>query len=504
MSVLEDTRAAAEHRGAIVAALMLTIGLAALDSTIVATAIPQIVGELGGFSLFPWLFSIYLITQSVTVPIYGRLADVFGRKPVLFVGMAIFVAGSALCGVAWSMVALIAFRGLQGLGAGAIIPMTTTIVGDLYSVRERGKIQGWISSVWGVSAVVGPAIGGFFAEYWTWRGIFYLNLPLGIAAAFMLQRHLRENVVRRPHRIDVAGATLLTAGLALLVLALLEGGVSWAWLSAPSLALFAGAAVLLAVFVRVERRAAEPILPSWIFGRRILLAANLAGLAIGAILIGESSWVPTYGQGVVGVGAVLAGFAMATMSFGWPLASTAAARLYLRIDFRATALVGSVFSIAGTLLLALFVHDGSGLWRVALASFVVGVGLGFASTATVVAVQSVVGWERRGVVTGSNMFIRSLGSAIGVAVFGSIANTTLADRFHHPPPALAGKLPHAIDAASLSFSRAHESPEVVAYVREGLYAAVHRVFWALVAAAVLGLVAQLLLPRRAAALEFEE
>jgi MFS family permease len=223
------------------------------------------------------------------------------------------------------------------------------------------------------------------------------------------------------------------------------------------------------------------------------------------VLIGLSSYVPTYAQGVVGVGAVLAGFAMAAMSVGWPLASSQAARLYLRIDFRDTALVGSAFTIAGCLLFAVFVRENSQLGRVAMASFVTGVGLGFASISILVAVQSVVGWNRRGVVTGANMFTRSLGSAVGVAVFGSIANTTLAQRFRHPPASLAGRLPHSVDTATLAFSHSpHRDAAVVAYTRDALYAASHRIFWALVAAAVLGLVTQLLLPRRVHPLVFPD
>jgi MFS family permease len=262
--------------------------------------------------------------------------------------------------------------------------------------------------------------------------------------------------------------------------------------------------VLLVAFVLVERGAGEPILPPWIFARRVLVTANVAGLAIGAILIGQSSYVPAYGQGVLGYGPVLAGFAMASMTIGWPLAATAAPRAYLRLDYRPTALLGGVFTIAGCLLLALFVHESSGLWRVAVSSFVLGIGMGFASVSTVVAVQSVVGWNRRGVVTGSNMFIRTLGSAVGIAVFGSIANTTLADRFRHPPAALAGKLPHAVDAASISFTKRHDSAAVVAYTRHALYDAVHYVFWALVAVAVLGLVAEWFLPRRTEELQFDD
>lgn len=493
------------QRGPILVALMLSMGLAALDATIVATAIPQIVGNLGGFSLFPWVFSIYLLTQAVSVPIYGRLSDLFGRKPVIFAGIAIFLVGSVLCGAAWSMLSLIVFRGLQGVGAGAIIPMTTTIVGDIYTLEERGKIQGYISSVWGMASVIGPALGGLFAQYATWRLIFYLNIPIGIAAVVMLQRHLHENVVRRSHRIDYAGAAVLTVGMSLVILALLEGGVDWAWASAQSIGLFAVAAALLFVFARIERTAAEPILPPWVFSRRVLVSANIASVAIGAILIGQSSYVPTYAQGVVGVGAVLAGFAMAAMSVGWPIASSQASKLYMRIDFRDTALVGSAFIIAGCLLFALYVHEDSELGRVALASFVTGIGMGFASISILVAVQSVVGWNRRGVVTGANMFTRSIGSAVGVAVFGSIANTTLADRFRHPPAALAGKLPHTVDTATLAFNHdSHRDPQVIAYTRHALYAATHRIFWALAVAAVLGLLTQLLLPRKVRPLVFPD
>ena len=458
----------ADNRGAVVAALMLATGLAAIDATIVATAIPQIVSDLGGFSLFPWIFSIYLLTQAVTVPIYGRLSDVFGRKPVLLFGVAGFLVGSVLCAVAWSMVTLIIFRGVQGLAAGAILPTTTTIIGDLYEPAERGKIQGWISSVWGVSAIIGPALGGFFAQYWTWRGIFWLNLPIGAGAAWLIQRHLHERVERREHQIDYAGALTLTAACSLLILALLEGGVSWAWDSVASVALFAASAVLLVAFVQIERVVAEPILPLWVFRHRTLLAGNLAGLAIGAILIGQSSYVPTYAQRVVGVGAVVAGFAMAAMTIGWPIAATLAPKVYLRIDFRPTALLGGSIVIFGCLLFVVFVQADSGVWRVGVASFVVGVGMGFASVATVVAVESTVGWGRRGVVTGTNMFIRTLGSAVGIAVFGSIANGRLEHRRHTPV---------------------------------AIYHAVHGVFWALVVAAGLGVVGQFFLPRRVTAID---
>jgi EmrB/QacA subfamily drug resistance transporter len=442
---------------------MLTVGLAAIDGTIVATAVPQIVADLGRFSLFPWIFSIYLLTQAVAVPIYGRLSDIFGRKPVLLVGVAGFLAGSVLCAVAWSMVALIVFRGVQGVAAGAIVPTTSTITADLYSPAERGRIQGYISSVWGVSALVGPPLGGLLAEYWTWRGIFWLNLPIGIGAAWLVQRNLHERVEAREHKIDYAGALTLGIACSMLVLALLEGGVTWPWGSATIIGLFAASAVLLVAFVQIERTASEPILPLWIFRHRTLIAGNLAALAIGAILIGQSSYVPTYAQRVVGVGAVVAGLAMAAMTVGWPIAATLAPRLYVRIGFRPTAVFGGTIAIIGCLLLALFVGAHSEVWRVAAASVVLGLGMGLVSVSTVVAVQSVVGWSRRGVVTGSNMFIRTLGGAVGIAVFGSIANGRLAHRTQTP---------------------------------SAIFHAVNGVFWALLVIALLGLCGQLLLPRQ--------
>ncbi|HVW90877.1 MAG TPA: MDR family MFS transporter [Gaiellaceae bacterium] len=486
----------AAHRGQILAALMVATGIAALDATIVATAVPSIVADVGGFSSFPWVFSIYLLTQAVTVPIYGRLSDLFGRKPILFTGISIFLAGSVLSGSAWSMTTLIAFRGLQGLGAGAIVPITSTIIGDLYSVEERGKAQGYISGVWGIASVLGPTLGGLFSEYASWRWIFFVNIPVGVAALVMLQLHLHERVERRPHRIDFEGAVVLTGALSLGILGLLEGGVQWAWTSAASVGLFAGALALLAGFVAIERRAKEPILPLWLFRRRILLAGNLSAVALGAVLIGQTSYVPTYAQGVVGVGAVLAGLALCGYSFGWSIASAVSPRLYLRFSFRTTALLGGAGMIAGSLFFVFAIHENSGLWRVAVATLITGFGLGFSSTSVIVALQSVVGWSRRGVVTGANLFMRSIGSAVGVAVLGSIANTTLKHRFDRPPASLRGKLPRSVDAASLSFSHGHRSPQLVAYIRHALFAATHWIFWAIVAVALLGVGAQALLPRR--------
>ena len=489
------------ERGPVLGAIMLTTGLIALDGTIIATAVPSIVGDLGGFSQFPWLFSIYLLTQAITVPIYGKVADAVGRKPVMIFGIVAFLVASVLCGVAWSMPTLIVARALQGVGAGAIQPMGITIIGDLYSVEERSRVQGYVASVWGAASVAGPAMGGLFSEYVSWRWIFFVNLPLGAVALLALQRRFHERVERRRHSIDYLGAVLLTSGCSLLILGLLEGGNAWAWGSATGLLVLGGALACLVAFVAVERRAVDPVLPLWVFQRRVLLGGNLTALGVGALLIGLSSYVPTYVQNVLGKGAVTAGLALGALTFGWPIAAALSGRFYLRIGFRNTALIGVAFAVTGSVLTLLLSAESS-IGAVAAAMFVTGVGLGFMASPTMVAVQSVVGWDRRGVVTGTNMFCRAMGSAVGAALFGAIANTTLSRLFASPPAAVAGGLPDDVDSASTALTSADAG--VVAFVRDALFDASHAVFAGLLLVAVLMAVTVALIPRRTTQLVFDE
>lgn len=409
------------ERGPILFAVMLSVGLVAIDATILATAVPSVVKDLGGFSQFPWLFSIYLLAQAVSVPIYGKFADMVGRKPLMLVGIALFILGSVLCGFAWSMGSLIAFRAIQGLGAGAVAPMAMTIIGDIYSVAERSRVQGYVASVWGVSSVIGPTLGGVFSDYLSWRWIFFVNIPIGAAAAFMLMRSFSENITRKKHSIDYMGAILLTVGCSLVILGLLEGGVQWAWGSTTSIGVLVSGVVLLIAFGFVEHRAKEPILPPWVFRHRIGNGTTAASLVVGVLLIGLTSYVPLYAQSILGRGALVAGLSVAALTMGWPIAAAIAGRFYLRIGFRDTALMGSFFVLAGSAIL-LTVNAHSSVLHLAAACFVIGLGLGFIASPTLVAVQSSVDWKDRGVVTGTNLFARSVGSAIGIAAFGAIAN----------------------------------------------------------------------------------
>jgi EmrB/QacA subfamily drug resistance transporter len=471
------------------------MGLAAMDTTIVATAVPSIVRDLGGFSLFTWAFSAYLLTQAVTVPIYGKLADLHGRKPVLIVGSAIFLFGSALCGLSWSMPALIAFRAIQGIGAGAVQPIVTTVAGDMYTLEERARVQGWLSSVWGISAIVGPVVGGFFTEYASWRWIFYVNVPLGAVALFMIGTYLHENVERRTHSVDYAGAVLLATGVGLLMVGLLEGGTGWTWLSASSLLTFGASAVVLLAFVRQERRAAEPIVPPWTFGRRLLITANLATAALGLLIIGLSTFLPTYAQDVLGANAIVAGFALAVMSIGWPVASTFSGRVYLAIGFRNAALIGALACLASAIFFSMLSQSAS-VWLVALGSLIMGVGLGFLSTSLIVGLQSVVDWDRRGTVTGANMFTRQLGQTMGAAIFGTVANAALTQWLERAPTSESRPVPKTVNAASkfLGGNGAHLDAATEQYVRHGLYLAVHQVFLGLIFASAFAIVMLLLTP----------
>jgi multidrug resistance protein len=464
---------------------MLAMALAALDATIVSTAVPQIVGDLGGFSVFSWLFSGYLLAVTVTLPVYGKLSDTFGRKPVLVAGAAVFLLGSLLCAGAWNMAALIAFRVVQGLGGGALQGTVQTLAADLYPLAERPRIQARLSTVWAVSAVAGPGLGGVLAAYADWRWIFLVNLPIGAAALWLIVRHLhepeREKAARA--RVDWAGALAVFACGGALLTALVQGGVAWAWLSAPSLALFGAGLALAGAVVWVERRAADPIIPGWVWRRRTIAAVNLAFGALGLLMVAPSVFLPTYAQSVLGLGPAAAGLVLCVWTLTWSGSAAVSQHVYRRIGFRDTALLG--IGMGALILLAFpFLPYPGSWWQPTLLMLALGAVLGLFQLPLIIGVQSTVGWSERGTTTASVLFCRQTGQTVGASVFGAVANGVLAAR-------LGGtgdleSVTRALDAGT--------APEAT---RRAIAAAVHAVYFGAACAAALAfLVLLAVAPRR--------
>ncbi|MER0245446.1 MFS transporter [Streptomyces sp. HSW2009] len=496
---------------------MLAMALAALDSTIISTAVPQIVGDLGGFSVFSWLFSGYLLAVTVTLPVYGKLSDTFGRKPVLLVGIALFLVGSLLCATAWNMASLIAFRIVQGLGGGALQGTVQTIAADLYPHRERAKIQARLSTVWATSSVIGPAFGGLIASYADWRWIFLVNLPVGAVALLLIVRHLQEPArTERPERtsrtgragdaagtgkragprVDWAGALGIFCCGSLLLTALVQGGVAWSWWSTPSLTLLAAAVVCGVVTVAIERRAAEPIIPGWVWRRRTIAAVNLALGGLGLLMIAPTVFLPTYAQSVLGLSPTAAGFVLSVMTLSWPISAALSNRVYLRIGHRQSAVLG--MGLAALILCAflLLPYPGSA-WQPALIMLLLGAALGIFQLPLIIAVQSSVGWSERGTATGSILFCRQVGQSVGAALFGAVANATMAARLSDAPGSLGGDLPGDLDGVSRALEHPGDlSAEAADYLRRAVDDSVDYVYLgAAVAAALTVLVLLLLAPR---------
>ncbi len=395
--------------------------MAAVENTIVATAMPTIATELGDFHLFSWVFSAYLLPQAVSVPIYGRLADFYGRRPVFYAGAGLFLAGSTLCGFAHDMPMLIAFRVLQGFGAGAIQPLAYTIVGDIYTPTERARVQGLLSSVFGVASIVGPSLGAVLTQHVGWSAIFWVNLPIGAAAIAMLAAFYHEKPRHTAHKIDYAGAALLTVGGGLLMLALVQGAaLAPGWLAAC----VAVGAAAMTVLAWHEHRIAEPMLPFRLWRHRMVALSGLGSFTIGALMMGVVGFLPTYVQSAMGRSALDGGLVLAAMTVTWSVASFGSGYLMIRTSYRATAIVGGLALLGGSLvLLAMTPHSGV-LWAAA-GALLIGLGMGSCNTTYLVSVQAAVDWQDRGGATSSNMFMRIVGQSVGAALFGAMVNIGL-------------------------------------------------------------------------------
>ena len=406
--------------------VMLSIFLAALESTVVATAMPAVVRALGDFHAYSWVFSGFLLTSTVTMPLWGRLSDLFGRRRTYLVSMVIFLVGSALCGVAQTMPQLIAFRMLQGLGAGALMTIGMTIVADLYGLERRAKTQGYLSGVWGIASLLGPLLGGFLTDHVSWRWVFYLNVPFGGLAMVMIATALREETApRRRPAIDVAGLGFFAAGVSALLFGTVEAGRTGVW-SAPDVVWpLVVAVVALVVFVLVERRAVDPIVPLRLFRHRMVVAALATGFLSGMAMFGAISFVPLFVQEVIGASATTAGFVLTPFVLGWVAMSVLSARLLLKLGYRPLVITG-MLCLAGAF--ALFAGWNAALTvRVAMRDVLLaGIGMGMIFVPTLIAVQSAVSRADLGVATSVTQFFRAVGGAIGLAVMGAVMAQRLA------------------------------------------------------------------------------
>jgi EmrB/QacA subfamily drug resistance transporter len=398
----------------VMAGLMVSLFVAAMDATVVGTALPTIARDLGSFQLYPWIVAGYLITATTTVPLWGRIADLHGRRRVLLLGIVVFVAASGLCATSPSMVWLIAFRTLQGVGAGCIQPLVFTILGDIFPLKQRAPLTGLFSSMWAIAAIIGPALGALFVSTIGWRWIFTINVPIGLAAAALLWGYNE----RRPQkagdrRLDIRGSLLLTTGVVLLLIGLGAGSQS----ATPNWLLLITAVVVLAAFARVEWGSANPTVPLDLLRHRVIGPAIAVGALMGTVMFGVTTYVPLWVQEVQGGSPFDAGIAVGAMSLGWPIVSALAGFYMVRIGYQRLVVSGTLALLVGTLMLAIG-SPGRGFVWTGAASLVIGAGMGAMAAPLLIVIQGLVDWSRRGAATALNQFSRTIGGAIGVSLMG--------------------------------------------------------------------------------------
>lgn len=472
-------------------AVMLGLFLSAVELTVVGTAMPTIISQLGGLTLYSWVFSVYSLASTTMTPILGKLSDQFGRRPVYLAGMGVFLAGSALSGLAQSMPQLILFRAIQGLGAGALIPIGFTIVGDIYTVEQRARIQGLFSGVWGVASLIGPLVGGFLVDNASWRWVFYVNIPFGVLAMGIIIWGLREpDLSRHGVQVDLAGAGWLAASTVSLLLFMLEGDKAWPWLSAPSVGLFAVFLVAFVLFLRAERRAPDPILNLDLFRDRVFSVTFGHGLLVGLSLFGLSSFIPLFAQGVLGMSATAAGATLTPQLIGWVITSTFGAPLILRFGYRPMVVGGMIIAGAGAAVLA-FMGGASTQFSLGVSQFLMGAGNGIGVTALLIAIQNRVPRNVLGAATSARSFSLQIGGAVGVSLMGAV----MASRLLSGLASVQTSVPIKPESLLDPHSAANIPPEALDAVRAILGHALEPVFYIAFVGALVGLAVSLLIPR---------
>lgn len=492
------------RRWAVTIGIMTGMFIAALEATVVGTAMPTVIASLGGINHYSWVFSAYIVTSTVTVPVWGKLSDLYGRRLMYQLGIGVFLLGTLLSGLSNSMTQLIVFRAIQGLGAGALVPLGMTIIGDIFTIKERAKMQAYFSGVWGFSSVIGPVIGGFITDQLTWRWVFFINLPIGVIAAVIIGLALKEPKLTRKPTIDYAGAGLLMLAISLLMLGMVEGGKSLqTLLTFESVLLFISGLALLGVFVGVEMRAADPIIPFTLFRNRTVAVSVGAGFLAGIAMFGAISFIPLFAQGALGMTATEAGSLLTPLMLSWVTMSVIGGRLLLKISFRPVTMAGFIIMAVGFVLLSTFGRDSASVWLyVDLA--LIGAGLGFTMLTLLIAVQQAVERTQLGVATSLNQFSRAIGGAFGVAVMGvalTIGMTTQLNKVAELPNSpfskeQANEFAANPDALIEPHARTGMSPETLVVLQDAMAAAVHPVFWVGAAVSVLALLVVLFMPSR--------